>query len=271
MRKPGKLRTSGRLLLAAGVALACLRCTSAPAPVKSSEKAQPQAGPPVQSAQPGPIATPQPTPGGGGNSAASAASEAETANLSTAIDRVLQELPTGNIAFNAPDSMVLGQTYGIHLLLSPRQSVQELQAELQRRVAGQNVLEGAQISIAPDMEARLSGQDFTIGAVTPERQAVSAEQETDWQWDVTPKEAGAQELHLTLNVILTVGKSSLPRSLRTFDRRIMVQVTWGQRLSGFVTSNWQWLWTVLVVPLAAWAWQTLKKRGRKRTPHARHS
>jgi len=182
-----------------------------------------------------------------------------------AVDRVLQGLPTGNIAFNAPTSMILGNTYGIHLLLSARHSVQQLQAELRQRVAGQDVLQGAQISIAPEMEARLTGQSFAITAVTPERQLVSDQQETDWQWDVTPNREGTQELHLTVSVMLNVDNGSLPRAIQTLDRQISVQVTWGQRLSGFLGTNWQWLWAVVVAPLAAWAWQRFKKRPAKRS------
>jgi hypothetical protein len=148
--------------------------------------------------------------------------------------------------------------------------VQQLQAELRQRVAGQDALQGAQISIAPEMEARLTGQSFAITAVTPERQLVSDQQETDWQWDVTPNREGTQELHLTVSVILNVDNGSLPRAIQTLDRQISVQVTWGQRLSGFLSTNWQWLWAVVVAPLAAWAWHRFKKRPAKRSmnPHS---
>jgi hypothetical protein len=181
----------------------------------------------------------------------------------SAVDQILQQLPTGNIAFNVPGSMVLGQTYDIHLLLSPHKSIEDLQAELTQRVEGQTELKGAAISIAPEMEARLSGQNFEVTAVTPERQWVSAERDTDWEWTVGARMQGNQELHLTLNVILTVNNTSLPRSIRSFDRRIIVRVTWGDRLSGFIGTNWQWLWTALVVPLAAFIWRAVRKRKRR--------
>ena len=158
--------------------------------------------------------------------------------------------------------MRLGETYPIHLLLSPRKSVQELQQELQT-ATHEGTVQGAQISIAPEMEARLTGQGFEITAVTPERQTVSAETNTDWQWDVTPKKEGTGELHLTLSAILTLNNGSIPHAIQTFDRQITVQVTWGQRLSGFVTSNWQWLWAVIVVPVGGWLWS--KRRPARKT------
>jgi len=182
--------------------------------------------------------------------------------VDAALDRVLGGWTTGNIAFNVPTTMRLGQTYPIHLLLSPRKSVEELQQEL-LSATHEGILQGAQISIAPVMEARLTGQGFEITAVTPERQTVSPEANTDWQWDVTPKNGGTGVLHLTLSAILNVNNGSLPHAIQTFDREITVQVTWAQRLSGFVGTNWQWLGTVIVVPLGGWLWS--RRRAAKKT------
>jgi hypothetical protein len=82
-----------------------------------------------------------------------------------AVDRVLGGWTTGSIAFNVTSTMRLGETYAIHLLLSPHKSVQELQQELQA-VIPEGTAQGAQISVAPEMEARLTGQGFEITAVT---------------------------------------------------------------------------------------------------------
>ena len=110
------------------------------------------------------------------------------------------------------------------------------------------------------MQARLTGQGFEITAVKPETQLVSGEQETEWQWDVTPKRANTLRLHLTLSAILVVDGEPAPRTIRTFDKIIEVQVTWGQRISGFVSNNWQWLWAVVLVPVAGWLWRKWKKK-----------
>src|SRR5579863_7437483 len=90
-----------------------------------------------------------------------------------AVDRVLGGWTTGSIAFNVASTMRIGETYPVHLLLSPQKPVQELQQELQS-ANHEGIVQGAQISIAPEMEARLTGQGFEITAVTPEQQTVSA-------------------------------------------------------------------------------------------------
>ncbi|MGH9452314.1 MAG: hypothetical protein ACRD11_17535 [Terriglobia bacterium] len=177
-----------------------------------------------------------------------------------AIDRALQSLPKGNIAFNAPGAMLLEKSYGIYLLLAPQESIQELQQALRKQIESQQNLEGVSIQIAPEMEARLTGQNFAIAAVTPETQAVSGQGETEWRWDVTPLKAGTGELHLTLSAILQVNGGSVPRSIQTFDRQIPVQVTWNQRILGFISNHWDWLWTVVIIPMGAWIWNKKRKR-----------
>ncbi|MGH9351039.1 MAG: hypothetical protein ACRD2G_02590 [Terriglobia bacterium] len=177
-----------------------------------------------------------------------------------AIDRALQSLPKGHIVFNAPGAMILESSYEIYLLLSPQESIQSLQQSLRQQIQGQQNLEGVTIDIAPEMEARLTGEDFTVTAVTPETQAVSGQGETEWRWYVKPLKAGTAELHLTLSAILQVNGSSMPRSIQTFDRRIPVQVTWNQRISGFVSGHWDWLWTVIIIPIGAWLWGKKRKR-----------
>ena len=112
------------------------------------------------------------------------------------------------------------------------------------------------------MEARLTGQDFEIKAVTPEILAVSGKDETRWQWDVTPAQEGTHTLHLTLSAILSINNHSTLRAVQTFDKTITIEVTVRQRLTGFVSHNWQWLWGVIGIPSFAWMWtKKRKKRG----------
>jgi hypothetical protein len=166
----------------------------------------------------------------------------------------LSQLPEGSIAFNAPDSMLFGQSQEMRLLLSPELSVDAVKDKL-RGMPG--IIEGAVVRIAPQMEARLSGQSFDVNPITPERQVVARNEATEWRWEVTPKTTGSQRLFLALNVSI----EGTSRTLRTFDRTIQVQVTLGQRFSGFVSNNWQWLWTTALVPLAGWLWKRRRSSG----------
>jgi hypothetical protein len=113
------------------------------------------------------------------------------------------------------------------------------------------------------MEARLSGLGFKIEAITPERQAVSPRDITEWKWEIDPTESGLQKLHLSLSAIFYDKDREMIRTVRTFDKTIEVEVTLGHRLSDFVSRNWQWLWKAILVPLGAWAISQWIKRKRE--------
>jgi hypothetical protein len=175
-----------------------------------------------------------------------------------AVDRILASLELANMVFNAPRTLQLREVLVIQLLLSTAQSVEELQGMI--TAAGER--EGARVRISNQMEARLSGRGFKIEAITPEVQAVGASELTEWKWIVEPTQAGPQLLHLSLSAHLHVEGQRVPRVIRTFEQSIEVHVTWPQRVTAFVASNWQWLWTAILVPVIGWA---IRKRMQSKT------
>ena len=178
------------------------------------------------------------------------------------IDRILESLEIGNIAFNAPGSMNLHDTTMIQLMLGLATPIDELK----QMIEAEGEKEGAHIRISDRMEARLSGPNFAITAITPEIQAVSRNEVTEWKWEVKPTSEGRQYLHLTLSALLSVDGASTPRVIRTFDKIIEVEVTWYQRAGLFLKENWQWLWAIVLVPLSGWLWKR-KKRERGTKPN----
>ena len=173
------------------------------------------------------------------------------------VDRILESMQWGNIVFNAPQAMRLRETRRVHLLLGPSQTVEELEDML----SSSDTLMHARVRFANRMQAKLTGDGFEVKPITPELQAASARDVTEWKWDVIASEAGEHELHLVLNAIIEVEGKDLPRAIKTFDQVIVVQVSIGQRISGFVSENWKWLWTAILVPLAGWLWK--RRQGQK--------
>jgi hypothetical protein len=161
------------------------------------------------------------------------------------IDSLIAGLRLANVAFNAPTTMRLDRPMVIQLLLSGKQPIRELKQKL--TALGEQ--EGAQIRASDAMEADLAGAGFDIVPVTPTVQLVSRDEMTEWQWEVTPTEAGDRRLHLTLSALIDLGSSEKPYTVRTFQRTLVVNVPLRVRLETFVDENWQWLWTALVVPV----------------------
>ena len=85
------------------------------------------------------------------------------------IDELIRYLEAGNIAFNAPSEMSLGQAVDVELLLSSRESIQVLKNLINQEGA----TEGAEIEIANKMKSKLSGIGFDVVELTDEVQAIS--------------------------------------------------------------------------------------------------
>ena len=134
--------------------------------------------------------------------------------------------------------------------MSAKTSIDELEKELE----GEGTKAGATIKISDRMEARLTGQYFSITAITPEVQAVSRKENTEWKWEVIPKIQGNQFLHLTLSALIMVDGVPTPRAIKTFDTTISVEVTNYQRVKLFIENNWQWLWAAILAPVAVGLW-----------------
>ncbi len=195
-----------------------------------------------------------PAAANGGSSGESQVPESPEESMS--IDDILASMDLGDIVFNTPDSINYYETAVLQFFLGVETSPEELQ-EL---ITESGDIETAQVRISDRMEARLTGPNFEITAIRPEVQAVSRLEVTEWRWEVKPVSEGQHRLHLTLSALLEVEGSTTPRTIQTFDKVIVVDVSFGQRVSTFVSDNWQWLWSALLIPVAGWLWQRRKKR-----------
>lgn len=175
-----------------------------------------------------------------------------------AIDEILASLEWGNIAFNTPQSMNLGDTAIIQLVLGLDTEIEDLK----QKIEATGKKEGASIRVSDRMEARLTGLNFAITAIAPEIQPVSTSESTNWEWEVKPQGQGHQNLHLTLSAVIEIDGTSTLKLIRTFSRDIEVEVTRRQWIAAFLEKNWQWLWTAALVPIAGWLWSRRKGKGK---------
>ena len=153
------------------------------------------------------------------------------------VDEYLASISSANIAFNSPQTLNLNETTQIKLLLSLKKSIEELQREISSSSPGST--DGASIKVANRMEARLTGNNFQITAITSEEQAIGENETVEWRWQIKPLSTGFHNLHLTLTAIFEIDGSATRRSLRTFDKSIEVEVTTSQIVSSFIEKNWQ--------------------------------
>lgn len=174
----------------------------------------------------------------------------------SSVDHFLASMDWANIAFNSPPKLNLHETAQIQLLLSLKKTIDELREE----IAAVGEREGAKVKVSNRMEARLSGPDFQITAITGEEQAVGSTDTVEWKWEIKPTASGRHNLHLTLTALFSVDGAATRRAVRTFDKTIEVEVTVGQWASDFFEKNWQWLWAAILLPIAGWLWKCWKSK-----------
>jgi hypothetical protein len=176
------------------------------------------------------------------------------------IDEARQSLEKAYIAFNVPRSMRLGETVRIALLFSFRESPDQLIERLKNQSAAVGEKESAVIHVSNRMQARLTGEGFTITAIMPELQVIGTSEITEWKWHIKAITPGRHTLHMTLSAIVYLETAQTPLAIHTFDRQIEVVVSWYHPIGSFVGNNWQWLWTALLVPVGGWLWTRYFRR-----------
>ncbi len=164
------------------------------------------------------------------------------------VDRIVQGLPWGSMAYNAPETMSYGETREIELLLSPTETAEQLQSQLRQPTDAQS----ANLQVGNRMEAVLTGTGFEIEALSPPLQAVTSTRPTRWRWRIAPTRYGPQQLNLSLLAHIDVAGDSAPLVVETKDAVIQVEITLVQQVSGFVEANWKWLWATFVFPVVGY-------------------
>ncbi len=163
----------------------------------------------------------------------------------------LETMEFASIAFNIPVSINKNEPHQIQLRLSLSETIDKLK----QSIIEEGKKEGAEIEVSDIMEAKLSGHMFGITAITPEIQAVSKSEYTEWKWEIQPKRTGKHNIHITLAALLKVNGESTSGKVRTFSRTIVVYVKTRQRVWEFILNNWQWLCAVVFFPIGLWLWK----------------
>lgn len=172
------------------------------------------------------------------------------------VDMLLNNLKFGSIAFNVPANVNIEDSFQIQLILSLAADSEKLKLS----IIEEGEKEGATVKVSNRMEARLTGAKFQIATITPEIQAVSEISETVWRWEIFPKEEGKHKLHLAMLAFVEIDGNNTPRTVTTFHKIIIVDVTTKQKLWYFFKNNWQWLWIAILVPIATGLWKRRKNK-----------
>jgi hypothetical protein len=184
--------------------------------------------------------------------------------LDRLLSQVLNALPQGRMVFNPPQEMGHGEKERVELRVLPlSDSIDETQAQatLVAGLQGAGTPQVQALRVGTVMKARLSGDGFEITPLNDEEQVVSSDTFTQWAWDATALRAGEQELNLLVSVRVFAGElGERGRDLPVITKGVQVRVDPVYSIQAFLSRNWQWLATTLVLPLGGWLYKRYSGR-----------
>lgn len=176
-----------------------------------------------------------------------------------AANKAIANLEWQEMAYSAPERMEIGSTSVVTVNLGGNKTFSELASLLEK--TGQTG--GQRVEVSDRMDAHLTGSGFEIIPVTPEEsQLVSTMRVTTWKWQVKAVDYGVQTLHLSLNARIVVDSKETATSVKTFERKILVQVTSDAGRWAFIVRYWTYLATLLtaiIIPLIVFLWRRFTK------------
>ena len=156
-----------------------------------------------------------------------------TVTFQELIDEALRELPTGNILFNPPKEMEVGDMELVEVRIT-----QNITENLTEGLEGRGDPLINETKVSTSMIVRLTGKNFKIDPQNGAEQLIESDKYTEWRFYVTPSKSGIQTLHLTYYVIISIpGYDDKKKEYEVGDWEINVRVT----PSGFLKRNWQFI------------------------------
>jgi hypothetical protein len=203
--------------------------------------------------------------GGGEQDGIPAASTAGESGIGGPIEIARYSTPTLDLRHESlasagssrlPDTLELGRAVPIRFYLPAERIAPDSLLDL-RTAAGAPI----SVSLSHTRLATLHGGHFLVEPLTPALQVTNPVRPTEWLWNVTPTEVGAQPLTLRVDAIARVDGAERVVTLATLPGEVVVSATAIQRASTFFSHHWTWLSLLVVVALAGWLRATLDRRG----------
>ncbi len=184
------------------------------------------------------------------------------------LDREVAKLHEGKILFNPPSEMKQGKRERIEA----RVSFEDIGAALSQDLKGRAAPQIEPVKVSSIMKVILTGdQDaFAIEQFGTDEQIIKGRPFAQWSWDVTPLQSGKRSLHLQVTAVVSVAGNDKTIGIPVIDKRIQVHISPWFASKRFVSNNWQWLWTVIVIPGAGLLWGLRKKRRHKQSRSTHH-
>lgn len=184
------------------------------------------------------------------------------------VDDTKVKKSNGLLAYNIPDDLRVGEYFTVKVRISKNKNKQSI--VLGSR--GITIYDGdvnsnvniELIDIKPSMSAQLLGDDsrFKISSLSSDFQDIDDNDYTEWEWRVMPLKSGKSYLKLLIRTKNKVDDTY--KDITIFDKKILVKPNLKYSVDGWLSDNWQYLFSTLLIPLFTWWWSNRRKKKRSK-------
>lgn len=163
-------------------------------------------------------------------------------------------LVKGKIAYDIPDTMEISKSYKAIATISKSQN---------DSILFQNIdstgFEIESIKVSSRVKMFLidptGNQNFQITSLNTDEQLVDDSTNTIWKWNIIPLRSGENELFLRTTVKILDDLGENYKDISVFEKHIIVNASIVVVTKQFIGDYWQWLSTVIFIPLIIWGYK----------------
>ena len=175
----------------------------------------------------------------------------------------LDQLVRGKIAYYIPDQMKIDSAYKVLVTISKAESDKILFSGIDSINFTKDTIKISSrvkvILIDPS-----GGKDFKIVPLNSEEQLVDDSSNTIWKWSVTPSNGGKNEIVIRASAKVLDRLGENYRDIQVYEKSISVQSSPLRSIKQFLSSNWQWIVSVIIIPIFIGVKKFIGKRQNKK-------
>lgn len=166
----------------------------------------------------------------------------------TTTDDWIGNLQQANIVLSVPDTANIDEDVRVELVLSLQKDMDELRKD----ISESGVQHSDVILVSRILEVQITAPDFEVKSITPTRQLLSSTRTNSWKWTLRSKSAGIHSIDVSVTAVVELSGARTEHHIKTFNKRVDIEITSQQRLEQWFAKYWQWLATTIVIPLFLW-------------------
>lgn len=172
----------------------------------------------------------------------------------------------GKMAYGVPDTMIVGKSYDVTLIITKemtkeRENIMIQQIDNNSRTVSKISINDIRVGSVMIAELIDGSGNFEITPTSTAEQNIEDFDQTEWRWVVKPLKSGNNPLRLVVKVRVYTDEGSYLKDIPVFDKDIYVQSNIKYTAGNWLSENWEWFMSTLVIPIFLYFWNKRKKKG----------